>query len=171
MLSGCLTVDYKIYFIDLNRDKTGTITIHYANICNTNDSVNIKQMTDEEACSELFDTNFHKSIQVYEFQDLKMKSKRLFEKEAQLWGEIVFEFDSLSQIGLFQYDKKSPYVFLHENLYEFASLMATNGKLVDLHFGRMIFWDKKTKHFEIKIKTLFANDETSSSLLYLWQNN
>ncbi|MBN2892708.1 MAG: hypothetical protein JXL97_12645 [Bacteroidales bacterium] len=171
LISSCLTIDYKKYVFEINSNNSGTITILYANICNTNDS-SLQQMTDIEAYEELVSDVFLSDIIRGESEETNLKSKRLFEKDGQLWGEIVLEFDSLSQIGFFQYNKKSPYMFEISNIYEYDSLISTNGKIVIMNpvenQGHIVFWDKKTKKMELTVKSLFANDATSSSLLPLW---
>ena len=97
-----------------------------------------------------------------------VRSKRLFEEDGVLCGEVIIDFDKLSAVGLYQYDNKSPYMFNVGTFLDSETYLKSNGE-----FGGdimpVVFWPKSLKTFSL---TTFINepDETTISLLGEYNN-
>lgn len=164
-LSGCLTVEKKEYTFVLNDNHSGTLTIKFINILSLKDDGNDVSKTD-------FEDLINNYIDGHEIDDdystAIIRSKRLFEEDGVLCGEVIIDFDNLADVGLYQYDNKSPYMFNVGSFLDSENYLKSNGE-----FGGdimpVVFWPKSLKSFNL---TTFVNepDETTLSLLDEYKN-
>ena len=164
VLSGCLTAQYKEYKFDFKDKTSGTLTITYVNV--------FSQIYDDEDPDSVLNEDFAELAADYlsgntvesDFPNAKVVSKRLYEDNYQLCGEIVLEFDDISDVNLFKYDKKGPYQFAIPSDEDYFD---TNGdKPAD--YMPVVFWDKKMTNLEV---TTFISEpeDTDKSLLSTWK--
>lgn len=167
VLSGCLTAQYKEYKFDFKDKTSGTLTITYVNI--------FSQIYEDEDVDSVLNGDFSELADDYlagttvegDFPNAKVVSKRLFEDNNQLCGEIVLEFDDISDVNLFKYDKKGPYQFAIPSGDE--EFFDTNGEK-PADYMPVVFWDKKMKNLEVTT-TISEPEDTDKSLLSTWKSN
>lgn len=166
VLSGCLTAQYKEYKFDFKDKTSGTLTITYVNI--------FSQISDGEDVDSVLTSDFGELADDYlagttvegDFPNAKVVSKRLFEDNNQLCGEIVLEFDDISDVNLFKYDKKGPYQFAIPSDEDFFD---SNGdKPAD--YMPVVFWNKKMTSLEVTT-SISETEDTDKSLLSTWKSN
>jgi hypothetical protein len=169
-LSGCLTCEKKEYSFELTGDNSGRLTIKYINIMSTmDDSLDISE---EDFNSLIFDY-YEGSELENEFPEATLVSKRLFEENGVLCGEIVFDFKDLAGGHLYQHKGKGPYMyclscFSIDSEYFNASNGEYGGDVMPV-----VFWDDQLKTLTLTTDVT-APDETVISLLdhYLsWETN
>ena len=170
VLSGCLTSQYKEYKFDFDSKNSGTLTITYVDI--------FAQIYDDEDVDSVLNADFDELVADYidgttveaDFPDATVESKRLFERNSQLCGEVVLRFDDISQVNLVQYDKKSPMQFYIPTGDE--TIFETNGEQV-LETMPVVFWDKKMyKNGSLEVTTSISEPEgQDASLLSTWKKN
>jgi hypothetical protein len=166
VLSGCLTAQYKEYKFNFTGKNTGTLTVTHRNI--------FSQIYSDEDADSVLNSDFAELLSSYlegttleeKFPDAKVVSKKLYEENGQLCGEIVFEFTDIAQVNLFQYDKKAPFQFYIPSDEEYFD---TNGEKPATYMP-VVFWDKKLKSLEVTT-TISTPEETDQSLLTTWKNN
>ena len=88
-------------------------------------------------------------------------SHQLMVRDNQLDGEVVVTFESLSDLGIYQHDKKSPFMWCGDGL------VSTNGQLVKVP-NKCAVWDRKADTLEL---TLAPEESTElwTSLLPTYQ--
>lgn len=167
VLSGCLTSQYKEYKFHFTDTKKGTLTITYRNI--------YSQIYEDENADSILNVDFASLVSDYidgnevekDFPDATVKSKRLFEDNNQLCGEIVLEFNDPADVHLFKYDKKSPWMF-YMNSDE--TYFDSNGEKT-AEYMPVAFWNSKVKNdFELTT-SVREPEETDASLLSTWRDN
>lgn len=164
LFNGCLTVERKEYNVTLTGANSGKAVIKYINIVSTKDEERDVSMKD---FAELITDYLEGKKLEDEFPNVKNMKKRLFEENGVLCGELTFDFDSLSSLKIFKYDKDSPFMlvkdgFSNETIDEF------NGETLDEKLP-VIFWNKNTKNF--KWSTTVSSDvSNATSLLSQYQN-
>lgn len=164
LFNGCLTVERKEYNVTLTGANSGKAVIKYINIISTKDEERDVSMKDY---AELVTDYLEGKKLEDEFPNVKNMKKRLFEENGVLCGEVSFDFDSLSSVKIFKYDKDSPFMlvkdgFSNETIDEF------NGETLDEKLP-VIFWNKNTKNF--KWSTTVSSDVSNAvSLLSHYQN-
>ncbi len=159
-LTSCLTVEKKIYTFELKDSNSGTLTIKFINILSMmDDSTDISSSDFDELKSKYIDGN--QIAQDYE--NAVVRSKRLFEEDGTLCGEVIIDFNDLKSVGLFQYDSKSPYMFNVSSFLESETYLNSNGE-----FGGdvmpVVFWSKSLKTLNLTTYVT-TPDETTVSLL------
>ncbi len=163
-LSSCLTVEKKEYTFELKDNNTGTLTIKYINIMSMiEDTADVSQQDFDELIASYIEGN---EIEL-EYQNAQVRSKRLFEEDGQLCGEVIIDFNDLASVGLFQYDGKSPFMFNVGSFLDSETFLSSNGD-----FGGdimpVVFWSRSTK--SLKLTTYVTDpDETTFSLLEEYQ--
>src|SRR5688572_18162827 len=75
--------------------------------------------------------------------------RRLYEADGMLSGEVGFTFGRASDVGLYQYDKKSPFLWCAADT---ETVISTSGEIVG-PYPRCVVFDRKTKVFEITVQT------------------
>jgi len=98
-----------------------------------------------------------------DYPDAILRSKKLFEENGVLCGEAIIDFNNLRNVGLFQYDSKSPYMFNIGSFLESETFLNSNGE-----YGGdvmpVVFWPKSLKSLTLTTYVT-TPDETTVSLL------
>lgn len=167
LLSSCLTCETKEYTFKFTGKNSGNLTIKYNNIMSKNDS---KTLSNLEALNEDYEVLINKYIKGDEvekaYPNAKIVSKRIFEENGKLCGEIVFEFVSIDQVLLFQINEKSPYMFQSFDSYS-ETITSTNGNVGPNYFN-VVYWDSKMNTLMLKT-SVDTPDATTTSLLAKWK--
>ena len=158
--SSCLTVEKKEYTFTLKDNHSGTLTIKFVNILSLkDDDTDVSKSDFEELVNNYIDGDEIDQ----DFAQAQIRSKRLFEEDSVLCGEVIIDFDNLSSVGLFQYDNKSPYMLNIGSFLDSETYLKSNGE-----FGGdimpVVFWPKSLKSFTLSTFISEA-DETAISLL------
>jgi len=159
-LSSCLTVEKKVYTFELKDSNSGTLTVKYINILSMKDDT-----------TDISDTDFEELISGYieggqieeDYADAVVRSKRLFEEDGVLCGEVIIDFKNLRSVGLFQYDNKSPFMFNIGSFLESETFLNSNGEYGG-DIMPVVFWPKSFKTFNLTTYVT-SPDETTISLL------
>jgi hypothetical protein len=160
-LSGCLTCEKKEYTFKLTGDNSGILTIKYINILSTmDDTVDISE---DDFNSLIFD--YYEGAELEnEFPEATLVSKRLFEENGVLCGELVLEFSDLASGHLYQHKGKGPYMYCI-GCYSIDSeyFSESNGE-----YGGdvmpVVFWESGLKELTLTSQVT-TPDETTISLL------
>ncbi|GAB4310909.1 MAG: hypothetical protein Kow00127_00690 [Bacteroidales bacterium] len=160
LLTGCLTTEKKEYRFELSENGSGTLTIKY---------INIMSMMEDSVM--VADQDFESLVQDYingdeldmEFENAQIRSKRLFEENGVLCGEVVIDFQDLKSIGLYQYDSKSPYMFHIGAVLSGETYLGSNGEFGGDNMP-VVFWPRNEKVLELTTY-ITAPDESTVSLL------
>ncbi len=168
VLSGCLTAQYKEYEFEFKDGNSGTLTITHVNI--------FSQMYDDEDPDSTSLADYNELLDKYivgegleeDYPNAKVRSKRLYEKNGELCGEIIFEFENPEDVNLYQYDKKSPYVFYFAGDETYFN---SNGKK-PLEKMPVVFWDRKMKKKEKLTLTTSISEfkDADVSLVEVWKS-
>lgn len=148
LLSGCLTVEYKEYYIKLKNSQSGEATIRFINIVSESDDTTDITKDDFQTLIETY-VNGNKFER--DNPGLRNVKKRLYEDKGMLCGEITFTFDSLSVVRFFKFDKDSPYMYYASNPLSSETLVETNG-MVGEPWMPVVFWKKDAREFYVKTK-------------------
>ena len=159
-ISGCLTVEYKKYKFEFTGENSGILTIKYINILSVMDDT-----------LDVSDQDFYELVTTYlegdqieqEFPEALIKSKRIFEENGQLCGEVVIEFNDLEQARLFRLNDQGPYMYCLVCSSTTETYDQSNGT-----FGGdvmpVVFWREDLKVLEL-MSLVSVPDETTVSLL------
>lgn len=160
-ISGCLTCEKKEYTFEFTGKESGRLTIKYINLMSImDDSVDIS----EEDFSSLI-TDYYEGTEIEnEFPDAVVVSKRLFEENGVLCGEIVLEFSTLATGHLYQHKGKG-YLMYCLSCYSIDSeyYSESNGEYGG-DIMPVVFWDSNLKNLTLSTDVTFP-DETTVSLL------
>ena len=141
ILTGCLVVEKKVYKIELTSPTSGKATIKFVNLVSKKDEGRDVSLKD---FAELVTDYYEGPKYEQDFPGARNLKKRLFEENGVLCSEVSFDFDSLSTVKLFKFDKDSPYMFYNSNM--------SNTEEIDVHNGiyesdkmPVLFWRKDIK--------------------------
>ncbi len=160
IFTGCLTVEKKEYTFQLKDNNSGTLTIKFVNIMSMkDDALDVSQGDFEELVKNYVEGN---EIET-DYETALVRSKRLFEENGVLCGEVVIDFENLASVGLYQYDSKSPLMFNVGSFLDSETYLTSNGE-----FGGevmpVVFWPKSLK--TLTLTTYITDpDETTVGLL------
>lgn len=160
-LSGCLTCEKKEYTYKFDGKESGTLTIKYINIMSTMDDTVDNSLEDFNTL--IYDYYEGTSVE-NEYADATLISKRLFEENGVLCGEIVLGFQDLTTAHLYQHQGKGSLMYcLGCYSIESEYYNESNGE-----YGNdvmpVVFWEPNLK--ELALKTdVTAPDETTIGLL------
>jgi hypothetical protein len=119
------------------------MTIRFINILSGRDSQKDVSMKDfAELITDYFDGNKLENDTPFG-HDFK---KTIYEENGKLIGEVSFQFDSLSAVGLYKYDEVSPFMLNVGSFVNGEEFESSNGR----HGGEkmpVVFWDKSTRNF------------------------
>ncbi len=160
LASSCLTVEKKKYEFKMKDSHSGTLTITYINIMSMkNDTADVSSKDFQELLSSYINgTEVEKN-----FQSAIVRSKRLYEHNGQLYGEVVIDFSNLKSVGLYQYDSKCPYMYSIGTGVESETFLSTSGEFGG-DYMPVVFWPKTEKTFTLTTH-ITTPDETCTSLL------
>lgn len=164
IISSCLTIEKKIYTFEMKDNDAGTLTIKYYNLMSMmDDTVDVSNADFKELLSTYIDGNTIEQ----DYEDAMIRSKRLFEEDGVLCGEVVIDFNNLRSVGLYQYDNKSPYMFNLGSFLESESFLSSNGD-----FGGeimpVVFWPRSLKTLTV---TTYLNSPDDSTISLLDEYN
>ncbi len=159
-LSSCLTVEKKEYTFELKDANSGTLTIKFINILSMKDDTADISAADFD---ELVNNYINGDAFDEDYPDAIIRSKKLFEEGGVLCGEVIIDFNNLRNVGLFQYDSKSPFMFNIGSFLESETFLNSNGE-----YGGdvmpVVFWPKSLK--SLKLTTYVTTpDESTVGLL------
>lgn len=166
-LSSCLTCEKKEYIFQFTGERSGRLTIRYINIfCNSLDSSGEVQADYDELINmwlkgEKIERDFPKATSF---------TKRLFEQDGQLCGEVTMEFDDLRAVRLYQRQEQGPIMFSMSAVTDDGeNFLQTNGDFGGEHMP-VIFWppDSRTLRF---VTSIARPDSTTVSLLNTWKSD
>lgn len=160
VLTSCLTVEKKQYSFEMTGENSGKMTIRYINILSVKDDGNDVSAVDFQ---ELLDKYINGDQIIQDFPGATNITRRLYEDNNQLCGEITLEFAELSSARLYQYDKKSPIMMCISAAFDSETYVSSNGTYGN-DFMPVVFWPSGTKKLETET-SVTAPDETSVSLL------
>jgi hypothetical protein len=160
-LSGCLTCEKKEYTFEFTGKDSGRLTIKYINVMSTmDDTVDIS----EEDFTSLI-TDYYEGTELEnDFPNATVVSKRMFEENGVLCGEIVLEFADMATGHLYQHKGKGPIMYCL-SCYSIDSeyYNESNGE-----YGGdvmpVVFWDQGLKTLTLTTDVTYP-DETTVSLL------
>ncbi len=160
LLTGCLTVEKKEYNFQLKDNNTGTLTIKFINIMSMkDDALDVSQGDFEELITKYIEGS---EIET-DYQDALVRSKRLFEENGVLCGEVIIDFSNLASVGLYQYDSKSPLMFNVGSFLDSETYLTSNGEYGG-EVMPVVFWPKSLK--SLSLTTYITDpDETTVGLL------
>jgi hypothetical protein len=160
-MSGCLTCEKKEYTFQFTGKESGRLTIKYINLMSTmDDTVDIS----EDDFSSLM-TDYYEGTEIEnDFPDATVVSKRLFEEDGVLCGEIVMEFSTLAIGHLYQHKGKGPLMyclscFSIDSEYYSESNGEYGGDVMPV-----VFWDSGLKNLTLSTDVA-TPDETTVSLI------
>lgn len=160
VMTGCLTVEKKEYTFQLKDNNSGTLTIKFINIMSMkDDALDVSQNDFEELVTNYIEGN---EIEM-DYEKAMVRSKRLFEENGILCGEVIIDFNDLASVGLYQYDSKSPLMFNVGSFLDSETYLQSNGE-----FGGevmpVVFWAKSLK--TLTLSTYITEpDETTVGLI------
>jgi len=159
ILPSCLTVEKKEYHFEFTAKNSGVLTMKYVNIMSVFE-------VDED-----IDTDFNELINSYlegdlidkEFRFSKIISKRLYEENGVLCGEVKLEFSELVAAHLFQYEEAGPIMFHFNKDSKMEKYSSSNG-----NYGGevmpVVFWLDSLSCLEL-FTNITQPDTTCISLL------
>ncbi len=160
MITGCLTVEKKEYTFQMKDGNSGTLTIKFINL--------ISMMDDTVDVSgadyvELMNSYINGSQIESDYENAIVRSKRLFEENGVLCGEVIVDFTDLTSVGLYQYDAKGPFMLNIGSFLEGESFLNSNGD-----YGGdvmpVVFWPKGNETLTLTTYVT-TPDETTVGLL------
>lgn len=160
-LSGCLTCEKKEYTFEFTGKDSGRLTIKFINVMSTmDDSVDIS----EEDFNSLI-TDYYEGTELENgFPEATLVSKRLFEENGVLCGEIIFDFAGMAAGHLYQHKDKGPIMYC-------LSCYAIDSEYYNESNGEyggevmpVVFWDQGLKTLTLTTDVTYP-DETTVGLL------
>ena len=167
IFTGCLTSESKEYRFKVNPDGSGTGTITFVNIVSQNDEGKDVSQKDfgDLVNNYLTGSGFEDANPQYQ-----VTSKRLYEQDGKLMGDVEFTFTSLDSFGFF---RKSGCdccpVLLYCKAFDEA-YAASNGKYLGENSATpFIQWEPGTTEFTVRTSIL-GDLSNTHALLALWQD-
>lgn len=148
--AGCLTVAGKEYRITLRPDLSGEATITFVSILSESEDTLDITADDFQQLKEFYleGSQFEK-----ENPGFKNVRKRLYAQNGVLMGEVSFEFDSLSAVRLFRFDRSSPLMYFVGSPLSAEQLVETNGTRGP-DWMPVVFWNRETSELYVKTKVV-----------------
>ena len=166
LLSSCLTAQYKEYKFEFDGKTSGTLTVTHRNIYSTryDDEMTVEEEMEEDY-QEIMDDYINGTTIEDDYPNAKVVSKKMFEENHELCGEIVLKFDAIEDVNLYKYSKKAPYMFYLDDDY-----FDSNGEKGP-EYMPVVIWDKKAKVLEVTVELDTPDEEETISLLNVWKKN
>lgn len=156
---SCLTVERKQYTFEFTGKNSGKLTIKYINIMSDEDSAGYTRVQDFD---ELLSSYINGSKIEESYPEAQNISKRLYEENGVLCGEVIMNFPNLQAARLYQFDKKSPFMFYASSV-DGESYIESNGS-----YGGdvmpVVLWPSKLKKLIVST-SVSKPSESSASLL------
>lgn len=170
VISSCLTTEFKQYIFKINADGSGIGTIKFINIVSQEDEEQNVSTTDfdELVNSYINGTTFEEANPYF-----NVISKKLYEENGVLNGQVEFTFDDFQDFGFYHYQhsEHAPVMFYLGSLSE--GLLETNGEYLggdEENKIPMIVWAPGTTEFTFKtsVKDEMSNVHPLLNLFNLW---
>jgi hypothetical protein len=162
ILSGCLTSEFKEIRLSINPNGSGKGSITYIDISSEqgDDTVSLAK---EDFNSLIADYVEGKSFETAN-PGLRNIKKRLFVQGNKLMGEVSFEFDSISEVGLYRHGNQGPYMYytLVDGFLTSGQYTASNGSYGGDKMP-IVFWPANATEFYLKM-ALSTKESPKSSL-------
>lgn len=165
VMTSCLTVEKKEYTYEITGDNSGKLTIRYINILSVMDDGNDVSAADFQ---ELLDKYIDGDQIAQDFPAAVNITKRLYEDNGQLCGEVTLDFPDLSAARLYQYDKKSPVMMSISSAYDSETYIESNGSYGN-DYMPVVFWPSGSRKMMVTTQVT-TPDETAMSLLEAYRN-
>ena len=167
--SSCLTYEKKETTVKFEGKNRGTLTVKYTDIRSSfspdeGTSINEQTLADYQS---LIDDYLKGDKLMEDFPHAEIQSKRLFEENGKLCGEVIFRFSTLEEIKIMQYEENGPYLYSVISFDE--ELEETNGKMGPDYFPA-IYWENSSNPLSFTMVTTEDNNE-KTSLLELWKRD
>jgi hypothetical protein len=160
IFTSCLTVEKKIYTFEFTGKESGKLTIKYYNIMSIVDSAGVTEVEDFD---DLVNNYLNGDKISSSYPDAQNISKRLFEENGVLCGEVTMDFPTLAAARLFKMDSKSPFTFYCSST-DGETYLESNGT-----YGGDIcpvaMFSPKMKKLMVTTSISKADDESNVSLL------
>ncbi len=172
MLSGCLTCEKKDYVYTLNKDGSVNLTITFYNIMSSfsgseDDDTVTPQSTIEDDFNDLMTNYIGGSQPENDYNNAIVESKRLYEDNGKLNGEVKLKFMNLADAGLFASKKHK--LIIKDFCSSFSETLAnTNGQYNGVN--PFVIWDIKASKLTYSTSVSSPYEESNSSLLPRWKN-
>ncbi|MBA2320874.1 MAG: hypothetical protein H0V89_06950 [Deltaproteobacteria bacterium] len=140
LLTGCLEIGKTTYRFDTAK-KTGTLVLS-----------DVRTDTAADAAKdfgELVNSYVLGNKVSEDHPAWTVGERRLYASEGTLAGEVSFTFARESDVGLYQYDKKSPFLWCAADT---ETILSTSGEIVG-PYPRCVVFDRKTRVFEVTVQT------------------
>jgi hypothetical protein len=153
-------VEKKEYTFQLKDNNSGTLTIKFINLLSMRDDTTDVSETDFD---ELMNSYINGNQMESDYENAIVRSKRLFEEDGVLCGEVVIDFTDLNSVGLYQYESKGPFMLNVGSFLEGESFLKSSGD-----YGGdvmpVVFWPKGSE--VLTLTTYVTNpDESTVGLL------
>lgn len=160
LITGCLTVEKKEYTFRMTDSNSGTLTIKFINLMSMmDDTVDVSGADYVELMNAYINGN---QIET-DYENAIVRSKRLFEENGVLCGEVIIDFTDLNSVGLYQYEAKGPYMLNVGSFLEGETFLNSNGD-----YGGdvmpVVFWPKGDETLTLTTYVT-TPDETTVGLL------
>lgn len=164
LITSCLTVEKKEYTFQFTGINSGKLTIKYINIfASSIDSSS--QLADDY--KDLKSTYIDGEKIELDYPGASNIRKRLFEENGQLCAEVTMDFADLASVRLYQYDKKSPFMFCVNTAFDTETYQESSGQYGSESMP-VVFFDAESKVLRLTTK-VSAPDSLSVSLLSEWK--
>jgi len=163
LISGCLTADKKEVHLTLNDDgRSGSGKIVFTGIASTpGDSASA---IDEDFNTLIAEYYQGRKIELA-YPGMKNVRKKLAQKNGKLMGEIDFDFDDVSDLGIYRYKDSGPYMYytVSEGFLTSGQYQSSNGTYLGDKFP-IIFWDSSERDLSYTM-SLTTQQEPKKPLL------
>lgn len=159
-LSGCLTVEKKTYVFEFTGKGSGKLTITYYNLMSIVDSAGVTEVEDFD---ELINDYINGDKLEGSYPDAQNITKRIYEEDGVLCGEVTMDFPNVKAARLFQMDSKSPFVFYASSV-DGESYIESNGSYGGDNCP-VVMWSPKTKVLQVTTSVSTPSDDSYVSLL------
>jgi len=163
LFSGCLTAEKKEVHLNLNDDgKSGSGRIIFTGISSSpGDSADVTKEDFNTLIAEYYQG---RKIEM-DNKGMKNVHKKLYRQDGKLVGEIDFDFDDISAIGIYRYKNTGPYMFytVAEGFFTSGQYESSNGTYLGEKMP-VIFWDSTQQELFYKM-SLSSPQEPKKSLL------
>jgi len=160
ILSGCLTVEKKLYKFEFTGENSGILTIDYINIMSImDDTLDVSKEDFDELLSDYIYGDQIES----EFPEAQNLQKDLYEKDGMLCAKITMEFTELSDVLLYQYKGQGPYMKYLGGALDTEYFYDANGEFGGENMP-VIFWESDLSILDL-VTEVTAPDETTVSLI------
>ena len=154
LMEGCLVFHTVSYEVNLDDEKSGTVTMQVTDI--RSDAMNVSELEGDK--KQLFEDLLKGDDFVKQMRDegKNILDRQLYVSNDKLNGSVKYFFDDVSKVEGIVYQE--PFYFITIPLED--SIISTNGEVIVSEGHKRIMWDNSLK--TLKFKMFSANVENSS---------